>query len=50
MILLIYGGALGRQVYDLTQRNYPARWEKVIFINDFPYTGGARQNAIFLKI
>ena len=52
MTLLIYGGgALGRQVYDLTQRSYPARWEKVIFINGFPHTGGGwRQNAIYLKL
>ena len=52
MILLIYGGGgLGRQVYDLTQRNYPARWEKVILINDFlPQTGGGQQNAIYLKL
>lgn len=48
MILLIYGGgALGRKVYDLTQRNYPARWEKIIFINDFPQTGGASERHLF---
>ena len=49
MTLLIYGGgSLGRKVYDLTQRNYPARWEKVIFINDFPQMGGGGGRTPFI--
>ena len=35
MILLIYGaGGLAKEVYDIVIRNYPDKWDDILFIDD----------------
>lgn len=36
MVLLINGsGALGREIYDLADRNNDGRWEEIVFVNEY---------------
>lgn len=40
MILLIYGaGGLAKEVYELAKRNYPDKWDDIIYIDDFAEEG-----------
>lgn len=40
MILLIYGaGGLAKEVYDIVIRNYPDKWDDILFIDDYAEEG-----------
>lgn len=40
MNLLIYGaGGLAKEVYDLAKRNYPDKWNNILFVDDYAEEG-----------